>query len=549
MLASLTIKNIVLIEQLQIDFKNGLCALTGETGAGKSILLDSLGLTLGARSNTALIRKNSEKAMVQSVFELTLDHPVMTFLTDNDIEVESILIFKRTLTRDGVSKAFINDQIISLALMKSAADMIAEVHGQFDNQKLFNSAEHINYLDEYGAYNNKTAVVTKSWKSLKSARQKMLEMKEKSLVIHDEEEYLRQSIHDLDALAPQAGEEEKLTQLKTTLKDSVNIVQSAQEASLKLEEMQTTALDVWRALQKIEHSAQNVIEGFERANTEIEEVINNLTDLVCDVDNNDQSLEEIDDRLFALKTQSRKHQCEIDDLAQKRDELANALDEIDNMEELYAHSIKQYEQEKINYLKEAQILSNKRKAAAKKLQENIMKELPALKLEKARFEISVTQHEEEKWSKNGIDKVEFLVATNPNSDAGALNKIASGGELARLTLALKAVFADTGNVQTLIFDEVDSGIGGATAAAVGERLSKLSQFKQILVVTHSPQVAAKADNQWIVSKSGTKDIITTIAPLKTNAERQEEIARMISGEEITPEARAAAMKLLEKKAA
>ncbi len=427
--------------------------------------------------------------------------------------------------------------------------MIAEVHGQFDNQKLFNPAEHINYLDEYGAYDNKILAVSKNWKTLKSARQKMLDLKEKSLVIHDEEEYLRQSIHDLDALAPEAGEEEKLTQLKATLKDSVNIVQSAQEASVKLEEMQTTALDVWRSLQKIESSAQGIIEGFERANSEIEEVINNLTDLVSDIDGNDQSLEEIDDRLFALKAQARKHQCKIDDLAKKRDELANALDEIDNIEELYAQSIKNYEQEKINYLKEAQLLSSKRKAAAKKLQDNIMKELPALKLEKARFKISISPHDEEKWSKNGIDKVEFLVATNPNSDAGALNKIASGGELARLTLALKAVFADTGNVQTLIFDEVDSGIGGATAAAVGERLSKLSQFKQILVVTHSPQVAAKATHQWIVSKSGGKDIITTITPLQSEAERQEEIARMLSGEEITKEARAAAIKLLEKKAA
>lgn len=549
MLASLTIKNIVLIEHLKIDFKKGLCALTGETGAGKSILLDSLGLTLGARSNTSLIRKNADKAVVTSVFELKLEHPVMKFLIHNDLDVEPILIFKRTLTRAGVSKAYINDQNISLGLMKSAADMIAEVHGQFDNQKLFNPKEHINYLDEYGAYDNKILAVSKRWKTLKSARQNMLELKEKSLVIHDEEEYLRQSIHDLDALAPEEGEEEKLTQLKATLKDSVNIVQSAQEASVKLEEMQTTALDVWRSLQKIENSAQNVIEGFERANSEIEEVLNNLTDLVSDIDGNDQSLEEIDDRLFALKAQARKHQCEIDNLSKKRDELALSLDEIDNIEELYAQSIKQYEQEKTNYFKEAQLLSSKRKAAAKKLQDNIMKELPALKLEKAHFEISILDHKEENWTKAGIDKVEFLVSTNPNSDVGALNKIASGGELARLTLALKAVFADTGNVQTLIFDEVDSGIGGATAAAVGERLSKLSQFKQILVVTHSPQVAAKAEHQWIVSKSGTKDIITTITPLKTYAERQEEIARMLSGEEITKEARAAAMKLLEKKAA
>jgi len=549
MLASLTIKNIVLIEHLKIDFNSGLCALTGETGAGKSILLDSLGLTLGARSNISLIRKGADKAVVTSVYEVADKHPVLGFLEENDIECEPTLIFKRTLTTSGVSKAYINDQNISLSLMKRAAEMITEVHGQFDNQKLFNPSEHIKYLDEYGAYKKEIKAVQNNWKSLSDAKEKMATLKEKSLIIQEEEEYLRQSIHDLDALDPKEGEEEKLTQLKTTLKNSVNIIQNAQGATQGIEEIQSISADVWRYLEKIESSAQPSIEGFERVNNELEEVLVSLQNMVSDIDNNDQSLEEIDDRLFALKKQAQKHECTIDDLPEMRMKLAHALDEIDSIEELYAQSIKTYEKEKDNYLISAKELSQKRSDTAQILQKNIMKELPALKLEKARFEISVEHAAEEKWNAKGIDQVEFLVATNPNSDAGSLNKIASGGELARFTLALKAVFADRGDILTLIFDEVDSGIGGATAAAVGERLSKLSKYKQILVVTHSPQVAAKADNQWIVSKSGAKDVITNITPLKTTTERQEEIARMISGEEITAEARAAALKLLEKKAA
>lgn len=549
MLASLTIKNIVLIEHLQIDFHKGLCALTGETGAGKSILLDSLGLTLGARSNMALIRKGAEKAVVTSVYDMSYDHPVLKFLCENDIEVEPTLIFKRTLTSAGISKAYINDQNVSLSLMRQVADMITEVHGQFDNQKLFNSAEHIYYLDEYGGYTQDLKTVKKRWNSLSQSIQKMNELKKKSLIIHEEEEYLRESVHDLDVLDIQEGEEEKLSQLKATLKDSVNIIQNAHAATQSLEEIQAISADVWRYLQKIEASAKSALEGFDRAQNELEEVLVLLQQVVQDIASNDQSLEEIDDRLFALKGQARKHGCQIDDLLIKRNELAQALDEIDNIETLYAESIKLYEKEKELFLKAAKNLSDQRIKMARKLQKNIMKELPALKLEKARFEISVHQVNEDKWSSLGIDKVEFLVATNPNSDAGSLNKIASGGELARFTLALKAVFADTGFIQTLIFDEVDSGIGGATAAAVGQRLSQLSKYKQILVVTHSPQVAAKADHHWIVSKSGTKNVITSIIPLKTEEERQEEIARMISGEEITIEARAAALKLLEKKAA
>jgi len=549
MLTSLTIKNIVLIEQLTINFESGLCTLTGETGAGKSILLDSLGLTLGARANTGLIRKGAEKASVTTVFELDSSHPVLDYIKGQDLDVEPTLILRRTLTSAGVSKCFINDQIISLSLMQKIANMLAEVHGQFDNQKLFETKNHIQYLDEYGAYNKNIEKTRIFWGILQNAQREMDELKIKSQTIHDEEKYLRESLHDLDALNVEVGESDKLESLKQKMKNAVSIIENSNNASEKLNEIQSISADIWRDLQAIPQGNEAAISAFERVNAEIEETFQEIQNLMSDLDSNNQSLEDIDERLFNMKTQARKHECEIDALPAVRDNLAHQLNQIENIEDLYAQSIKTFEKAKSNFYHESLLLHKKRINTAKNLQVKVMKELPSLKLEKARFKINVKEVTSETWGSNGIDAVEFLVATNPNADAGALNKIASGGELARLTLALKVVFADMGHITTMIFDEVDSGIGGATAAAVGDRLSKLSKHKQILVVTHSPQVAAKADNQWIVSKSGDKNVKTNIEKLNSLKERQEEIARMLSGEEITEEARAAASKLLEKMAA
>lgn len=549
MLASLTINNVVLIDHLLVEFDKGLCALTGETGAGKSILLDSLGLALGSRANSGLVRKGTDQASVIAVFELDENHIVFNFLKSHDIPIETPLIFRRQLTSDGRSKAFINDQVVTANLLKQAAAMLVEIHGQFDTQSLFDVSTHIDFLDAFGGYASLMKDVQKSWEEWKIAQEQRNILQSHIDTIREEEEYIKQSLEDLDALNPEAGEEEKLTLLKQALKNSVQITENVTTAQSGLDELQNITATIWRSLENLGEQGIRAIEAMDRAQAELQETSSALTDMMHDIENGGHNLEDIDERLYSLKTQARKHGCSIDDLAAKRNELADKLSSIENIDSKLADAIKAEITAKKTYGEQAEKLSTKRKASASKLQKRVMDELPSLKLDKARFEISQEKMDEKNWSIKGVDSVAFLIATNPGQEAGALNKIASGGELARFTLALKVALADTGVSTSLVFDEVDSGIGGATAAAVGDRLAALSSFKQILVVTHSPQVAARADNQWIVHKDGTKEVKTSITRLNETDKRQEEIARMLSGAEITPEARAAAARLLEKKAA
>jgi len=549
MLASLTIKNVVLIDQLTIDFRQGLCALTGETGAGKSILLDSLGLALGARADSGLVRKGEEQASVVAAFDISADHPIKSLLTENELEFDPTVILRRSVTKDGRSKAFINDQPISAGLLKQIGELLVEIHGQFDTQSLLNAQYHRGLLDEYAGNEKELSQTRQFWDDWKEIGKKLTSIKEQVGKAREDEDYYRRSLEDIDALSPQEGEEENLTTLRDKLMRREQILENLNIAENGLQEIENLSASVWKALNRLGDEGQAVISAMDRVNAEIQEVSAALGDLSSDLDSSEYSLQEIDDRLFALKAQARKHGCSIDELPQKREEIAQILDSIENQDGLLAQLIKDVEKAKTAYQAQAQKLSDSRHKTAKKLAEKIMKELPPLKLDKVRFEISVSELPEESWNENGMDKVEFLVATNPGADAGALNKIASGGELARLMLAIKVVLAEVGDAGVLVFDEVDSGIGGATAAAVGERLAKLAQHRQILVVTHSPQVAAMAQNHWIVMKDGTDSVKTNIIPLFDQPQRREEIARMLAGAEITEEARAAAGKLLEASAA
>jgi DNA repair protein RecN (Recombination protein N) len=316
-------------------------------------------------------------------------------------------------------------------------------------------------------------------------------------------------------------------------------------AETGIEEIETLSANVWRALEKMGEEGQAAIAAMDRTNAEIQEVISSLQEVAHDIESSEYSLSEIDDRLFALRAQARKHNCSIDELPAKREEIAAALYAIEDEDHALADLMKTVEKNKNEFEERAQKISTARLKAADKMCELIMAELVPLKLDKARFEAAIEELPEEQWNIRGMDKVQFLVATNPGAQAGALNKVASGGELARLMLALKVVLSEVGIAGSLVFDEVDSGIGGATAAAVGERLARLADHRQILVVTHSPQVAAMAKTHWIVAKEGQDEIKTNILVLETQVERQEEIARMLSGAEITIEARAAAEKLLE----
>lgn len=549
MLASLSIKNVVLIDHLTIEFQKGLCALTGETGAGKSILLDSLGLALGARSDSGLVRKGAEQAQVSATFEIEEFHPAHEALRASDLETDNTLVLRRTVGCDGRSRAFINDQSVSASLLKKIGEMLVEIHGQFETQSLLNPKQHLGLLDGYAGVSNGRAELLRLWDAWKAARQELKDSRARMEKASQEEEYLRKSLEDLDALEPKEAEEEKLTQLRARLMRRDKIFEGLNAAHQAIEETESKMNGVWKALEQIGEDAKEMVAGMDRAAAEMQEVSAQLHDFSSELEEGASSLEEIDDRLFALKNQARKHDCSIDELFQKREELAQQLNLIEGQDEALSDLVEQVEKTRGVYLEKAESLSKIRTKSAQKLDALVAKELGPLKLEKARFETQVERLEENGWGPLGIDNVQFLVATNPGASAGPLGKIASGGERARFMLALKVVLAEVGTVGSLVFDEVDSGVGGSTAAAVGERLARLSGARQILVVTHSPQVAARASHHWIVSKNAGKEVKTNIIPLSELAQRREEIARMLAGAEITPEARAAAGKLLEVSAA
>lgn len=550
MLTSLSIKNVVLIDHLHIEFRDGLCALTGETGAGKSILLDSLGLGLGARADSGLVRKGTEQASVVAAFFVPENHQALQIMKDQDLDTDQNLILRRVVGADGRSKAYVNDQPISAGLMKTLGDSLVEIHGQFDTQSLLNPKMHRGLLDDYAQNQKALLAMRETWQSWKTKMVELDEAREAMNRAREDEEFLRSALEDLDELSPQKGEEEKLSRLRERLMKREQYLDSLQTAANAIEDIETIMGQGWRALERLGDDASALSSGMDRANAELQEVLSGITEMSADLQESEYSLSEIDDRLFTLKNQARKHACTIDELPEKRDELAAQLSLIDNQDDALDELVQVCEVARKAYVEKAKIVSDVRHKKAEKLDKLVAKELPPLKMDKARFEVYVEALPEAEWGENGMERVSFLVATNPNSPAGPLNKIASGGEMSRFMLALKVVMAEVGSAQTLIFDEVDSGIGGATADAVGERLAALANKRQTLVVTHSPQVAARANHHWIVSKDGgAKDVRTSVIPLPDMVKREEEIARMLSGAAITVEARAAAQKLLEGRAA
>ncbi len=549
MLASLTIANVVLIDKLTIAFESGLCALTGETGAGKSILLDSLGLALGARSDSGLVRKGETQASVIVTFDIADDHPAIHHMRNEGLNADSPLILRRVVSADGKSRAFVNDQPVSIGLLKDIGEMLVEIHGQFETQSLLNARVHRGLLDAYGVKAKDIAALNDSWNGWKDKARTLEYTRLKMEKIRAEEEYLRAALEDLDELNPREGEEDKLIALRDRLMRRESTLQGLSTAHIALEQAEGLLNNAYRALDKIGADAMAMTEGLDRIEVELKEVVANVESLSADLEESEYSLQEIDDRLHALKAQARKHGCGIDALAAKREEIAALLREISYQDDALDQMDKDVKKARAVYVSLAEKISLERKKAAEKLDKLVNKELPPLKLDKARFETQIDALAEDDWTEYGMDRVQFMVSTNPGAAAGPIGKIASGGEMARFMLALKVVLAEVGIAGTLVFDEVDSGIGGATADAVGERLARLAAQRQILVVTHSPQVAARAGHHWIVAKDGGKQVTTTVRMLPDDKARTEEIARMLSGAEITKEARAAAGKLLEKSAA
>lgn len=552
MLQSLSIRNVVLIDKLDLDFKSGLSVLTGETGAGKSILLDSLGLVLGNRAETSLIRQGEDKLSVIATFEVKdKNNPLFALCEEYELEVDDEITIKRSLNKDGKGKIFFNDQPISAKLLKELGKYLVEVHGQFDNQGLLNPANHRDVLDAYAGYKNLLVEVKEKFANYKKAKAARLEAENNVAKAKSDEDALRHWVDELEKLNPEKGEEESLSKKRLEMMNAEKIIESLSYAYGAL----TQGADVQSAIRQAQSAmdkANSLVEGkyddivnmLEQALIDVNEAVNELEEASQNVNLNQNELENIESRLFALRGLARKHQTTIDDLPDVLADFKHRLSTIELGEEGINELRRAEEQAKTDYIKAATELSSRRKAVALQLDNQVMAELPPLKMEKARFVTIVEKLDESAWNESGFDNVYFTVATNPNSPQGPINKIASGGELARFMLALKVNLAQSSSVSTMIFDEVDAGVGGATAQAVGERLARLAHDVQVLVVTHSPQVASRGNHHFKVEKNTVENITTTKVRELNDIERHEEIARMLAGEKITDEARAAARVLI-----
>lgn len=558
MLTSLHIKNIVLIEELFLEFKGGLSVLTGETGAGKSILLDSLGLVLGERAEANLLRRGAVQASVVAEFDLNVSHEIWNVLERQGFEVNSkhVLILRRTLAEDGRSKAFLNDQSISVGFLKTIGGMLVDVHGQFETYGLINPAIHRQLLDQFGHHDELLEKCGRAYSVWQASLNSLIEAQEFAARESENQDYYRDAVEELEKLSPENAEEELLIEQKrviqnaAALNDFFNFTAEAlggeQGADLLISQ-------VWRALERqssnmgegAQSNIREILDELDQAASLVQSASERIHSLSHEFEDCGVSLEDVEDRLYALRAAARKYRCTTDSLQQLLENFKQKLDLVDHKTERIKQLKAKLADDRKAYEACSSVLHDARLKTAEILDCNINAELKPLKLEKAIFKTSVVQSEHESaWTACGFDDIRFMVATNAHDkhpDFGQLNKIASGGEMARFMLSLKVVLAEqvpSGNV--FVFDEIDTGIGGATASAVGDRLAKLATRHQVMVVTHSPQVAARAHHHWVVSKSTGQ----TQVNLLKDGDRREEIARMLAGAEITTEARAAAKKLL-----
>ena len=552
MLTTLSIREVVLIGRLDLSFHSGLCVLTGETGSGKSILLDALGLALGMRAEARLVRHGADQASVTAVFDLGPGHTVLETLAGYAIPgLEDGLVLRRVLGADGRSKAFINDQPVSVQLLKEIGGGLVDVHGQFENQRLLNEGAHRELLDSFGGLSaglKKTGDAHKVWKDAAGAR---IRAEAEMEAARRDEEFLRHALDEITGLDPKPGEETDLARQRTLMMHGEQLVAAMNTAAEELggdggalRSLEAALRELERVAEKADGRLADTLDALVRAQSETTEA-DALLQTAASMDLDPQSLEQAEERLFALRALARKHSTEVDNLSGVAENLAAKVRGLEDGGARLTELTKAESHARAAYGKAATVLSQGRGQAAGILDKAVAKELKPLKLEKAKFTTVLNDLPEDAWGPEGRDKVVFQVATNPGAPAGPLGKISSGGELARFTLALKAVLAQADPVPTLVFDEVDSGVGGAVAAAVGERLAGLAGAAQVLVVTHSPQVAAKGKHHWLVSKSDADPGVLTTVDALSDKGRKEEIARMLAGAKITEEARAAADSLLE----
>jgi DNA repair protein RecN (Recombination protein N) len=552
MLTALSIRNVVLIEKLDLTFQEGLCVFTGETGAGKSILLDALGLALGERADAGLLRKDGGEAVVTATFDVAPNHPALTLLREHGLEADDEIILRRTLNETGRTRAFVNDQTTSVGLLKQVGDLLIEVQGQFAQHGLLDPATHLPLLDEFGQHTGLTGTVADSFRVWRQAGNDLDRVRAEADQARQDEEYLRHALAELDDFDPQPDEDAALSDERRKLMHASHLIEAVNAARSDLDPRVSVTDSLRNALRRLERVAESAdgqldeaMAALDRALDEAEAASDALDAAGRAIEIDDSRLNATEERLFALRELARKHRVDSSALPDLRQKMQAQLALIESQTDTIAALTKEVSRARAAYLQQAEALSQARTTAAARLDAAVQQELVPLKLERAVFQTQLERLPETGWNESGIDRASFTVATNPGEPAGPISRVASGGELSRFMLAIKVVLATMGTQPSLVFDEVDSGIGGATAHAVGERLRRLADRLQVLVVTHSPQVAARgADHLRVHKATAGGRVVTGVERLADDA-RHEELARMLSGAAVTDEARAAARRLME----
>jgi DNA repair protein RecN (Recombination protein N) len=552
MLARLSIRDIVLIDRLDLDFASGLAVLTGETGAGKSILLDAFALALGARGDATLVRQGAEQGQVTAMFELPPRHPARAVLRECDIAACEALILRRVQFADGRTRAFVNDQPVGVQALQSLGAALVEIHGQHDARALVDAATHRRLLDAFGGLEAAGVEVAALWNARRDAEAAVAAHRAEVERVAREADYLRHAVDELGKLKPQAGEETALAERRAGMMQAEKIAGDLRDAHDALAGAASPVPGLSAAVRRLERRGtqapalvEPAVKSLDTALNALEEARHHLEHALSIADHDPRELERIEERLFALRAAGRKYNSPVDDLSVVAERYAAELALIDAGAERLAALEQAAREADRRFAADAAKLSAARRKAADKLDKAVNAELKPLKLERAKFSTEI-EIDAAAGGPNGIDRVEFWVQTNPGTRPGPLMKVASGGELARFLLALKVVLADRGSAPTLIFDEIDTGVGGAVADAIGVRLARLAERVQVVTVTHAPQVAARAERHYLITKEALdkgRRVATRVAELAA-ARRREEIARMLAGAEITEEARAAAEKLI-----
>jgi DNA repair protein RecN (Recombination protein N) len=548
MLRQLAIRNVVLIDQLEIEFETGLGVLTGETGAGKSILLDSLGLALGARADTALVRQGEESATVTAEIELPPSHPARSLLKEQGLDCEpgEPLILRRSVRSDGGSRAFIGASAVAAGAIRDVTSLLVEIHGQHDDRGLLNPRGHRALLDAFAGIDARP--VEAAWAKVTEIEQNLAAARSAAADAERDRDYLAHAVAEIEALDPQAGEETSLSEERAAIQAGAKAGETLQGLDELLGGAEGALAQLRQAARRIERGAADhplladALAALDRALIEAHDAEDKIERAADALTFDPARLESVEARLFDIRGLARKHRVEPDELAELGETMRAQLAAIEAGNDRIEALDVELKQVRLDYSRLAAELSGKRHQAAAKLDNAVAGELAPLKLDSARFRTALGQAEP---GPSGTDRVEFEVSTNPGAPFGPLTRIASGGELSRFILALKVALAEAGTAATMIFDEIDRGVGGAVASAIGERLARLAKDSQVLVVTHSPQVAARAAHHYRIEKAHDGRSTTTTVRRLSADERREEIARMLSGASITEEARAQASRLLD----